>query len=97
MVGTSRRVGVFQLAGDIHYFDSDQFFSLIIKDNQIVDIALAVSRVRFLFEANVERIHVILIIKPQFTRREADSLTRSPKQFFFAGNDYSSLGSLCAI
>src|SRR5438552_12328497 len=90
----SRWVSVFQLAGNIHYFDSDQFFSFIIENDQIVDVALAVSWLRFLFEADVKRIHVILIVKPQFTRRKTDSPVRSSKQFFFAGNDYSSWFSL---
>jgi hypothetical protein len=90
----SRRVGVLQLAGDIHDFDADKLVSLIIEDNQIVDIALAVSWVRFFFEADVKRIHVILIVKPQLTRREMNSPARSIKQFFFAGNDYSSWFSL---
>ena len=93
-VGGSRRVGVFQLTGDIHDFNSDQLFPFIIENDQIVDIALAVSRLRFLFEADVERIHVILIVKPQFPRRKTDSPVRSFKQFFFAGDDYSSWFSL---
>jgi hypothetical protein len=93
-VGRSRRIRVFQLAGNIHYFDSDQFFSLIIEHDQIVNVALAASRLRFLFQANVERVDIVLIIQPQFTRRELDAPMRSFKQFFFAGIP---LGSLCAI
>lgn len=95
-VGTSGRVGVFQLTGNIHYFDSDQFFPFIIEDDQIVDIALTVTRLRFLFETDVWRIHVILIIKPQFTggrltrRRAALSNSSLPGVIIPPG-------SLCAI
>lgn len=90
----SHRVRVFQLTGNIHDFDSDQFFTFIIKDDQIVDVALAVGGMRFLFEPDVERVHIILIVQPQFTRGKADAPVCRLQQFFFAGNDYSSWFSL---
>lgn len=77
--GSSGRVGVFQLTGDIHNLDSDQFFAFIIKDDPIVEIALAASRIRFLFEPDIERVDVILIVQPQLARGKADSPARGLK------------------
>src|SRR5437016_7148273 len=87
-VGRSRWASVFQLTGDVHYFDSDQFFAFIIEDDSIVEFALAVSRILFFFETDVKRVHIILVVKPQFARRETDSpAARGSQQFFFSWSD----------
>lgn len=84
MAGNSGRIGVFQLTGDVQDLDANQRVILVVKDDRVIQLRLAVRRMGVLLEGNIKRIDIVLIIKAERSIRQLDP-RRGQRQELFSG------------
>src|SRR5258708_6391977 len=71
-VGSSGRIGVFQLAGDIQDLDANERFVFVIIDHRVIQLRLAVRWMGVRLERNIKRVDIVLIIKAEWSNRQFD-------------------------
>ena len=71
-VSRSGRVGVFQLTRDVQDLNADERVILIVINDRVIHLRLAVRRMRVLLERNVKCVDIVLIIEVERSNRQLD-------------------------